>query len=127
MRREDEHRVRHIRDAANEALAFVHGKLRADLDEDRVLTLALVKIIEIIGEAAANVSAETKTQHPEIPWRSIVAMRNRLVHVYFDIDVQRVWDTVEVDLPELLRLLGTLGEPQVQDPSAERPEGGSHL
>ena len=66
--------------AAQEAVAFAAGKSRADLDGDRVLSLALVKCIEIVGEAASAVSQEVRDQHPEIPWRSIVAMRNRLIH-----------------------------------------------
>ena len=69
---------------------------------DRVLTLALVKCIEIIGEAASKVGIDTRTSHTEIPWADIVGMRHRLIHAYFDIDFDRVCDTITTDLPPLI-------------------------
>ncbi len=92
-------------DAAEEARSFVLGRARQDLDHDRQLVLALVKCIEIIGEAASQTTTASREALPEIPWLSIVAMRHRLVHAYFDIDHDRVWDTVVVDLPALMALL----------------------
>jgi uncharacterized protein with HEPN domain len=92
-------------DAAREAISFATGRSRQDLDQDRMRALALVKCIEIIGEAAATMSDEARAEYPQIPWRSIVAMRNRLIHAYFNIDLDRVWDTVVDDLPELLAAL----------------------
>jgi uncharacterized protein with HEPN domain len=71
-------------DATNEALEFVQGKRRSDLDTDRKLVLSLVKELEIIGEAAGKVSAEIRTQYGAIPWQDIGGMRNRLIHAYFD-------------------------------------------
>ena len=88
-------------DAANEALEFVRGKGRPDLDTDRKLVLPLIKELEIIGEAAGKVSAEIRAQHVSIPWQDISGMRNRLIHVYFDIDLDVVWTTVTKDLPLL--------------------------
>jgi uncharacterized protein with HEPN domain len=90
MRRDDAIRVRHMLDAAREALSFASGKQRSDLAANRMLVLSLVKSVEIIGEAAATVTAETRERFPHIPLRDIVAMRNRLIHVYFDIDLDRV-------------------------------------
>lgn len=111
----DEIRIRHMVDAASEAMAFVRARAREDLDRDRQLALSLVKLIEIVGEAAATVTEETRRRAPAIPWRSIVGMRHRLVHGYFEIDLDRVWDTVIDDLPALLpqleSLLETLGQP----------------
>ncbi|HTT65029.1 MAG TPA: HepT-like ribonuclease domain-containing protein [Bryobacteraceae bacterium] len=92
-------------DAAREAVAFAAGRSRDDLARDRVLALALLKCIEIIGEAASKVSPETRTTYAEIPWTDIVAMRNRLTHAYFDIDLDRVCDTIANDLPPLIRIL----------------------
>jgi len=66
-----------------------------------MLALSIVKSIEIIGEAASGVSSDFWKLYPDIPWQDIVAMRNRLVHVYFDIDLDRVWDTMLEDLPKL--------------------------
>jgi uncharacterized protein with HEPN domain len=94
-------RLKHMLDAAEEALAFAAGRSRADLDGDRKLVLALIKLVEIIGEAAAKVSPETRLRHAAIPWEAIVATRNRLIHGYFDINLDIVWDTVTVDLPPL--------------------------
>lgn len=101
MQRHDRIRLQHMLDAANEALEFVRGKPRSDLDTDRKLVLSLIKELEIIGEAAGKVSAEIRTQYGAIPWQDISGMRNRLIHVYFDIDLDLVWTTVTKDLPLL--------------------------
>ena len=92
-------------DGAKEAMAFAARRTRADLDHDRLLLLALVKSIEIIGEAASQVTEATRARIPTIPWPAIVAMRHRLVHAYFDVDPDRVWDTVADDLPPLIAAL----------------------
>lgn len=86
MKNDDDIRLRHMLDAATEALRFTSGRQREDLEADRQLTWALIKAIEIIGEAAGQLSEETKTEHSNIPWRDIIGMRNRLVHAYFDIN-----------------------------------------
>ena len=92
-------------DSAREALSFASGKTRQDLDRDRVLVLALVKSIEIIGEAATKVSDETRALAPAIPWPAVVTMRHRLIHAYYDMDLDRVWDTLTTDLPTLVAAL----------------------
>ena len=101
MKPEDLIRIRHMLDAINEALAFTKGKNRDDLDKDRMLTLAIIKELEIIGEAASKLTPELKSMQSNIPWLDIVGMRNRLTHGYFDIDLDRVWDTVLEDLEPL--------------------------
>ncbi len=105
MRKDDEIRLRHMMDAAKEALAFSCNRARSDLDQDRMLVHSLVRCLEIIGEAAAQVTKETQRHLPDIPWPSMVAMRNRLIHAYFDIDLDRVWDTIIDDLPPLIATL----------------------
>lgn len=70
--------------------------------KERMLALALVQSIEIIGEASARVSAEGRAEAPQIPWTEIIAMRNRLIHGYFDVDLDIVWQTVNDDLPPLV-------------------------
>ena len=85
----------------NEALDFVRGKRRVDLDTNRMLVLCLVKELEIIGEAAGRVSNDVRSQHGAIPWQDISGMRNRLIHAYFDVDLDVVWNTVSNDLPQL--------------------------
>ncbi len=98
----DSIRMKHMIDAAQEAIRFVEGQSRAELDDNMMLSFALVRAIEIIGEAAARVSKDGKSMCPELPWESIVAMRNRIIHAYFDIDLDMVWETVRTDLPELI-------------------------
>jgi len=98
-------RLRHMLDAAREAVAFGAGRKPEDLRRDRVLTLALVRCIEIIGEAATRVSPELRSKHPQIPWADIVGMRNRLIHAYFDVDLRQVCDTLTGDLPVLITQL----------------------
>lgn len=105
MQLDDDTRLHHMLDAAREAVSFVQGKTRQDLGENRQLALSLVKCIEIIGEAASKVSEEARSTHQEIPWRVIVAMRNRLIHGYFDVDLDRVWGTVTRNLPPLIEAL----------------------
>ncbi len=102
---QDNVRLHHMLDSANEALSFAKGKNRSDLNDDRKLTLALVKCIEIIGEAATKVTPETRGKCPGIPWEEIITMRHRLIHGYFDIDLDRVWDTMTDDLPPLVKQL----------------------
>lgn len=98
-------RLRHMVDAAKQAVAFVQGRVRVDLEKDLQLTLALTRLVEIVGEAAKNVSAETRTGLPGIPWRAIAGTRDRLVHAYFDVDHDRLWQIVAVDLPALVAQL----------------------
>ncbi|MBP0012972.1 MAG: DUF86 domain-containing protein [Roseofilum sp. SBFL] len=89
-------------DAAKEACGFTQGKTRASLDSDRMLTLSLIKLIEIIGEAASRVSKEKQAELSELPWSQIISMRNRLIHAYFDIDLDILWQTVYEDLNPLI-------------------------
>jgi uncharacterized protein with HEPN domain len=84
---------------------FIAGRTRADLDTDDQLALAIVKSIEIVGEAAAHVGAAVRAELPEIPWPEVVGMRNHLIHSYFDIDNDRVWDTATEELPRLKAII----------------------
>jgi uncharacterized protein with HEPN domain len=89
-------------EASHKAIAYAKNRTREDIENDEILRFALVKIIEIIGEAAAKISRPFQVAHPEIPWAQIIAMRNRLVHAYFDINLDILWQTIEIDLPELI-------------------------
>jgi len=115
MQKDDDVRLRHMLDAACEAVHFAEGKTRAGLDKDRMLTLALMKCIEIIGEAAANISNECRESLPAIPWKSILGMRNRLVHAYFEVDLNVVWYTTTVSLPPLIQTLQGIITPEPRD------------
>lgn len=89
-------------DAAREAVTFTANLTRSDLDGNRMLVLAVVKTIEIIGEAASRVTVEGRAEAPGLPWQQIIAMRNRLIHGYFDVDLDIVWSTVQGELPPLI-------------------------
>lgn len=111
MQPDDRIRLTHMLEAVREARGFSHGRCRADLDKDRMLMRALVKDIEIIGEAASRVSDEMRASLPAIPWPLIIATRHRLIHAYFDLDLDLLWDTMEIDLPALeTTLLDALGK-----------------
>ena len=98
----------HMRDHAAEAVAFMRGRSRSDLDTDRVFALAMIKLVEIIGEAAVRVSPATRDVHPHIPWNQIVGTRYRLVHGYDQIDLDILWRIVSVELPLLAEQLETI-------------------
>ena len=115
MPKDDEIRLRHMLEAAREAVSFARGRVRGDLETDRQLVLSLVKDIEIVGEAAAQVTESARTQAPDIPWQAIVAMRNRLVHAYFSINLDIVWETVQKDLPTLIAQLERVVSPESSD------------
>jgi uncharacterized protein with HEPN domain len=85
-------------DHAREAVQLVHGHERADLDQDRLLNLALVRLLEIVGEAANRVPERERERLPEIPWPQIVSLRNRLIHGYDDVDFDILWQIVSRDL-----------------------------
>lgn len=95
-------RLRHLRDAAQKAIDYSTGKTRQSLAEDELLRLALTKLVEIVGEAAKQISGPTRAAHPEVPWAAAARMRDRLIHHYFDIDLDILWATVTKDLPRLL-------------------------
>lgn len=100
MQQADRHRLQH--DAAREAIAFTAGRVREDLETDRQLVLSLIKNVEVVGEAASQVTESTRQNLAHLPWRHVISMRNRLVHGYFSINLDIVWETVQDDLPKLL-------------------------
>src|SRR2546426_11746013 len=97
--------LRQMRDHAHEVVELVRGRSRSDLDSDRLPALALVRLLEIIGEAAGRVPADEQTRIAGIPWASIVALRDRLIHGYDDVDHDIVWQIVTTDVPLLEKLV----------------------
>ena len=95
-------RLHHMLDAAREAVQFTKGKKRSDLDLNHQLTLALTRLIEILGEAARHVSSYTRQKYSRIPWKEIAGTRDRLIHGYFDVDLDILWQIVSRDLPPLI-------------------------
>lgn len=100
--------------AARDAVKFAAPLTFPQFRDDPLHHLAIVKSVEIIGEAASRISEETKREHPEIPWTRIVGMRNRLVHGYFTIHLDTVWQTVQNDLPPLTAQLEPLVPPETE-------------
>lgn len=105
MNPHDRVRLQHLADALNSAMRFAAGRNRSDLDTDEMLLFALVRAVEIAGEAASKVSEETRAGIPGLPWASIIGMRNRLVHAYFDINRDILWTTVTEAVPPLAEVL----------------------
>jgi uncharacterized protein with HEPN domain len=106
-----------MRDYAREATDMVQGRTRASLDSDRMLNLALVRLLEILGEAANRVPSEVRSRFAQIPWPQLISLRNRLIHGYDQVDLDIVWQIVARDLPSLLiELEGILALPlEIED------------
>jgi uncharacterized protein with HEPN domain len=106
--REDTVLLNDMLDYARRAVDAAEGGRRADLDTDPVLVGALERFVEVIGEAATRLSEGTRASTAEIPWHEIIAMRNRLVHGYFAVDLNILWTVVKEDLPSLIEALELL-------------------
>ena len=95
-------------EAAQKAIALTDGTTPEDLKADEVRALALTHLLEILGEAAKGVSPETTAAHPHIPWAKMAATRDRLIHGYFAIDLDIVWQIARQDLPPVVREIASL-------------------
>jgi len=105
-------RLGHMLDHAREAAALVRGRSRKDLDANRVLSLALVRLLEIVGEAANRVSEDARERHPGIAWPQIISLRNRLVHGYDSVDMDILWQILQQDIPMLIAALERVVPPE---------------
>lgn len=112
MNESDLTRLRHMRDAAREVIAFTEGESRESLDEDIMLVRALSMSIAIIGEAASRLSQTVRDENPQVPWRAIIGMRNFLIHAYHNVDLKVVWDTATTAIPDLLEQLEVIIPPE---------------
>ncbi len=101
-------RLREMADAAKKVLAFSEERTRADLDGDEMYALAIVRLLEIIGEAAKGVSESIRERYTDVPWSQIAGTRDRLIHGYFSVDYDIVWAVIARDLPPLLAKIETI-------------------
>lgn len=90
-----------IRLSIIEIESFIKGMTYRDFANDRKTSHAVIRCIEIIGEAAGNIPATLKDKYPAVPWKDIIGMRNKIAHEYFGVDYKIVWKTVKKSLPEL--------------------------
>lgn len=102
---DDRVRLQHMLEAAQAAQGFAQGRAKKDLDSDIMFSFAVVRALEIVGEAAKNISASFKVAHPEIPWRDIGRTRDIYAHGYFVLKTDRVWQVLQHDLPPLIAQL----------------------
>jgi uncharacterized protein with HEPN domain len=98
-------RLHHMLDHAQEAVEMVRNRSRTDLDTDRMLNLALVRLMEIVGEAAVRIPEEFRSRHPQVPWRDVAALRHRLIHGYDTVNFDILWTIIQHDLPPLIAQL----------------------
>ncbi len=106
MRRPDDRgRLEDILDAIKRIESYMRGASEKKFENDLMRQDAIMLQIEIIGEAARNISLEFQERHDEIPWSKMIGMRNKIVHDYFEIDVSKIWDTAKNDIPQLKKLV----------------------
>ncbi len=103
--RDDRVSLQHVLDAARKVVASTAHWQRASLDPNELTTLGIIRLLEIVGEASNAISVEFRALHPEVPWRQMIGLRNRLIHGYFAVDLDIVWDTIQKDLPPLVKTL----------------------
>ena len=105
MYNDDSMRFKHILDMSYSVVTMVKGHTRQDIDTDEKLRMAVLYALIIIGEAASYISDSFKEKHSDIPWKKITGMRNRVVHGYFDTDLDIVWEAVTRNIPNLIEQL----------------------
>lgn len=101
----DPARLRHMLEFAQKAVHFCEGKTLDDLVSDEVLGMAVVHLVELIGEAARGVSQALRQRYPKVPWNRVIGTRDRLIHAYIDVDLEIIWTIVDKDLPPLIAQL----------------------
>ena len=111
MLKDDAVYLGHMLDGARKVVVRIQSKLREDYEASEDLQIILAYLIQTIGEAASRVTLEMRDRHPEIPWKQIIGMRNRIVHDYMNIDADIVWEVATRNIPALIIQLETLDSP----------------
>ena len=107
--RSDPDYIEDIVDAAKQAQEFIARMDYSDFTDDAKTVFATIRALEVMGEAANRISADVQRLYPEVPWRNMINMRNRLIHNYDEVDLYTVWETVVDDVPQLIANLGADG------------------
>lgn len=105
MKRDDSIYVRHILDSVNRIENYLRGMMYEDFLNNHLVQDGVIRQIEIIGEASSKLSKEFQDEHSIIPWKDIIGMRNKLIHDYFGVDIDAVWETASKDIPNLKKEL----------------------
>lgn len=101
MKKDDNVYLKHILDAIERIQTYVKGKDKEKFMKEDLIQDGVIRQIEIIGEASKNLSKEFRKQYPEVPWKDISGMRDKLIHSYFGVDLEAVWETVNKDIPKV--------------------------
>lgn len=103
-------------DAAHAISSFIQKNNRQNLESDLMFSSALIRQLEILGEAAIGISIDFKEAHTNIPWHKIIGMRNRLIHAYFDVDLDILWHAVTIEIPKIIPELQKILDTRIQEP-----------
>ena len=109
LNNEDRIRIRHMLEASQKIMKFFQKKTRQEFENDEVLVLAVVRLLEIVGEAARKISSEITQEFSQITWKGIIGTRDRLIHGYFNVDMNVIWNIIENDIPYLITELEKIG------------------
>ncbi len=103
MKKDDSIYLRHIIDAFTQIEGYMVGITHDEFFSNKLLQDGVIRQLEVMGEASRNLSEDLRCEYPQIPWRQMVGLRNRMIHAYFNVNLQIIWEIIQGDLPNLKR------------------------